>query len=239
MVYMGGKARIAKHIAPIVNEAIKKSNGMLFEPFCGGCNITPYFEGRVFANDLNENLIYLFKEALAGRVFPEYITREMHAQARTGAYDKALTAYILFCASFSGMYGRAYVGNGYPDPRGGKPKDRQAELIKSFNKTVEALRGMPALTLSSRPYDELDIPDGSVIYCDPPYEGASGYKTGRFDHGRFWEWAEKMSERNRVFVSEYSTRSNLFIPIWKKNINNSLSRSSKQTTEVLFTSLIN
>lgn len=55
---------------------------MLFEPFCGGCNITPYFEGRVFANDLNENLICLFKDALAGRVFPEYITREMHLVAK-------------------------------------------------------------------------------------------------------------------------------------------------------------
>lgn len=82
MRYMGSKARIAKQIAPIINEAIKKSNGMLFEPFCGGCNITPYFEGRVFANDLNENLICLFKDALAGRVFPEYITREMHLAAK-------------------------------------------------------------------------------------------------------------------------------------------------------------
>lgn len=46
MKYMGGKARIAKHIAPIINEAVKKSNGMLFEPFCGGCNITPILLGE-------------------------------------------------------------------------------------------------------------------------------------------------------------------------------------------------
>lgn len=239
MIYMGGKARIAKHIAPIVNEAIKKSNGMLFEPFCGGCNITPYFEGRVFANDLNENLICLFKEAIEGRVFPKYISREMHTEARNGVYDKALTAYILFCASFSGMYSMAYVGNGYPNPKGGKPKDRQAELIKSFNRTVEALRGMSSLTLTALPYDELEIPDNSVVYCDPPYEDTAGYKTGRFDHERFWRWAEEMSERCTVFVSEYSTRSDLFIPIWQKDIQKALARSSKRVTEVLFTSLIN
>ena len=97
---------------------------------------------------------------------------------------------------------------------------------------------MPALTLSPMRYDELDIPDNSVIYCDPPYEGTLGYKTGSFDHERFWEWAEKMSERNVVFVSEYSTRSDLFIPIWQKEIQTAIRASSKQSTEILFTSLI-
>ena len=237
MRYMGSKARIAKQIAPIINEAIKKSNGMLFEPFCGGCNITPYFEGRVFANDLNENLICLFEDALAGRVFPEYITREMHLAAKNGAYDKALTAYIGFCASYRGDYFKGFADNGCPTATGAR--DYQAEQIKSFNKTVEALREMPSLTLSSLPYYEMEIPDNSVIYCDPPYEGTTGYKTGSFDHERFWQWAEGMSERNRVFVSEYSTRSDLFIPIWRKSIHNSISSSSKRATEVLFTSLIN
>ena len=240
MVYMGSKARIAKHIAPIINDYIKKrSNGMLFELFCGGCNITPYFEGKVLANDLNENLICLFKEAIAGRVFPEYVDREMYKDAKNGKYDKALTAYIGFCASYNGKYFAGFVGNGCPNPRRGKPRDYQAELIRSFNKTIDAMQGMPSLTLSSIPYDELEIPDNSVIYCDPPYEGTEGYKTGGFDHDRFWQWAEKMSERNTVFVSEYSTRSDLFVPIWRKDLSSALARTSKRATEVLFTSLIN
>lgn len=236
MRYMGSKARIAKQIAPIINEAIKKSNGMLFEPFCGGCNITPHFGGRIFANDLNENLICLFKKAIAGRVFPEYITKEMHKAAKNGEYDKALTAYIGFCASYRGNYFKGFADNGHQTATG--TRDYQAEQIKSFNKTVEALRKMPSLTLSSLPYYELEIPDNSVIYCDPPYEGTTGYKTGSFDHERFWKWAEEMSERNKVFVSEYSTRSDLFIPVWQQSIHNSMSSSSKRATEVLFTSLI-
>lgn len=237
MIYVGGKARIAKHIAPIVNEAIKKSNGMLFEPFCGGCNITPYFKGRVFASDIDENIICLFKEAISGRTFPEYVDREMYNAARRGDYDKALTAYIGFCASFRGKYFAGFIGNDYVDPNG-KVRTQQKGAINGFNRTIKALRGMPALTLSPMRYDELDIPDNSVIYCDPPYEGTLGYKTGSFDHERFWEWAEKMSERNRVFVSEYSTRSDLFIPIWQKEIQTAIKASSKQSTEILFTSLI-
>ena len=66
MKYMGSKARFAKHIAPIVNEALKKSNGVLVEPFCGGCNLTTFFEGKVIANDLNKNnlssIINIFKK---------------------------------------------------------------------------------------------------------------------------------------------------------------------------------
>lgn len=55
---------------------------MLFEPFCGGCNLTPHFDGRVFANDLNEDLISLFKDAISGRSFPDYVDAEMYKAAK-------------------------------------------------------------------------------------------------------------------------------------------------------------
>lgn len=237
MIYMGGKTRIAKHIAPIINEAVKKSNGMLFEPFCGGCNITPHFAGRVFANDLNEDLISLFKDAISGRSFPDYVDAEMYKAAKNGEYDKALTAYIGFCASYNGRYFGGFVGNGYLTVRGGR--DYQKENIRSFHKTVMSLRAMPSLTLSSQPYTKMEIPENSVIYCDPPYEGTQQYKTGGFNHDIFWQWAERMSESNTVFVSEYSTRSDLFIPAWSCDINSSLGRTSKRATEKLYISLIN
>ena len=237
MKYMGGKARIAKHIAPIINEAVKKSNGMLFEPFCGGCNITPHFAGRVFANDLNEDLIGLFKDAISGRTFPEYVDIEMYRAAKNGEYDKALTAYIGFCASYNGRYFEGFVGNGCPNTKG--KRDYQKEAISNFNKTVRSLRDMPSLTLSSLPYTEMEIPENSVIYCDPPYDGTTQYKNGGFNHDRFWQWAEMMSESNTVFVSEYSTRSDLFIPTWSLDINSSLGRTSKRATEKLYISLIN
>lgn len=43
MKYMGSKAGFAKYIAPIVNEALKKSNGVLVEPFCGGVQFNHTF----------------------------------------------------------------------------------------------------------------------------------------------------------------------------------------------------
>jgi DNA adenine methylase len=40
------------------------------------------------------------------------------------------------------------------------------------------------------PYNELEIPDNSIVYCDPPYEGTTAYRDD-FDHCT-------------VFVSEYN-----------------------------------
>lgn len=161
----------------------------------------------------------------------------MYRAAKNGEYDKALTAYIGYCASYNGRYFAGFVGNGCPTAKG--KRDYQKEAIRNFNKTIEALRGMPSLTLSSLPYNELEIPDNSVIYCDPPYADTTRYKNGGFDHESFWRWAEKMSERNTVFVSEYSTRSDIFIPIWSTDVNSSLARTSKRATEKLYISLIN
>ena len=107
MKYVGSKARFAKHIAPIVNEAVKKSN------------------------DLNKNPIALFKEAINGRKFPAFVSREMHEEARNGKFDDALTAYIGFCASYRGVYFAGYMGNNHPEADG-RIRDYQRETINNF-----------------------------------------------------------------------------------------------------------
>ena len=238
MQYMGSKARFAKHIAPIVNKAVKKSNGVLVEPFCGGCNLTTHFKGKIRANDLNKNLIALFKEAINGRKFPDFVSREMYEEARNGNLDDALTAYIGFCASYSGKYFAGYVGNNYLSERG-KIRNRQQEAINNFLLTVEGLRSMEDLELSSLPYYDLEIKEGSVVYCDPPYMGTTGYKTGGFNHERFWKWAEAVSEHSTVFVSEYTTLSDFFVPVWEKDTKITLARAGKRATEKLFINILN
>lgn len=238
MKYLGSKARLAKHIAPIVNEALKKSNGVLVEPFCGGCNLTTHFKGRVVANDLNKNLIALFKEAINGRKFPDFVSREMYEEARKGDLDDALTAYIGFCASYNGRYFEGYVGNNHPIA-GGKVRNYQREAINNFLLTVDDLRSMDNLELSSLPYCDLEIKEGSVVYCDPPYLGTKGYKTGQFDHERFWKWAEDVSEHSAVFVSEYTTLSDFFAPVWEMGTRVSLSNTEKKATERLFINILN
>ena len=93
---------------------------------------------------------------------------------------------------------------------GEKLRNYQHEATRSFWRTVDGLRSAESIEFSSLPYYDLEIKEGSVVYCDPPYLGTTGYKTGGFDHERFWEWAEAVSEHSTVFVSEYSTLSEFF-----------------------------
>ena len=233
MIYMGSKARFAKHIAPIVNTALGNSSGILYEPFCGGCNLTPHFKGKVIANDINENLIELFKDAIKGMAFPTYVSREMYNEAKNGQLDKALTAYIGFCSSYNGRYFEGYVGNDHPIANG-KTRNYQQEAIKNFLSTVERLRAMESLELTSVPYYEMEIENNSIVYCDPPYIDSKGYKTSAFDHKKFWEWADTTARNNVVFVSEYTTLSASIIPVWEAEAKVTIGRTKKKTTEKLF-----
>ena len=66
---------------------------------------------------------------------------------------------------------------------------------------LERLERLERLTTSSLSYDEVAIKPNSVVYCDPPYKGTTGY-TRSFDHDRFWEWVRECP--HPVYVSEYT-----------------------------------
>lgn len=58
------------------------------------------------------------------------------------------------------------------------------------------------LTYSVLDYQAVPIPENSVIYCDIPYKGTSGYNLNeKFDHERFYDWCAKQTQP--VFISSY------------------------------------
>ena len=60
------------------------------------------------------------------------------------------------------------------------------------------------ITSSVLDYEDVAIPEGSVIYCDIPYEGTGGYiekDKGGFDYERFYQWCERQTQP--VFISSY------------------------------------
>ena len=60
------------------------------------------------------------------------------------------------------------------------------------------------ITSSVLDYEEVAIPEDSVIYCDIPYEGTDGYvekDKGGFDYERFYQWCERQTQP--VFISSY------------------------------------
>ena len=83
--------------------------------------------------------------------------------------------------------------------------------VKRPNKTrpVGTIRDLESLQSPffesySMDYQDVPIPDGAVVYCDPPYKGTDAYGiSGKqaFDHERFYEWC--LTRDFPVFVSEY------------------------------------
>ena len=58
------------------------------------------------------------------------------------------------------------------------------------------------ITSSALDYEEVAIPEDSVIYCDIPYEDTNVYnKAEGFDYERFYQWCERQTQP--VFISSY------------------------------------
>lgn len=227
MVYMGSKNRIAKDLLPIITADLKE--GMWYvEPFVGGCNMIDKVQHPLrLGADSNEYLIALLKYVQAGGELPQFIDKDeyLKVKANPEGYDKWYTGFCGFIASRNGMMFSSYAGICNT-----KQGERNYIREKRNNLLKQDLSG---IKLECCSYDELDIPDNSVIYCDPPYQATTGYKDA-FDSAKFWEWAREMAKAgNKVYVSEYAAPED-FKCIWSKEVSSSLSNSNKLSREKLF-----
>ena len=199
MQYLGGKSRIAvalsKEIARLVEEFGAHS---LYEPFCGGCSVTaalaPLLPGgvRYFASDSHPSVIALWTALQSGWMPPDSVSEQEYQDIRARQKTDALDGFVGFGCSFGAKYWAGYA-------RGGHGADAATASRSCFRK----IKSMPSVSFACVGYQDLQVHDGSGVYCDPPYAESTGYKQGAFDHNAFWQWATKMSEHNLVLVSEY------------------------------------
>lgn len=106
--------------------------------------------------------------------------------------------------------------------------------------SLESLQSLERLRVTSLSYDEIDIPDDAVVYCDPPYHACD--KTfyegtaSAFDHGAFYDWCVRVSKTNPIFISEYSIEDDRFeVVAEKQKITSMSSVKSSNVTERLYT----
>ena len=124
---------------------------------------------------------------------------DWHRLREADEVDK-MTALAAFGASFGG---KKWAGFARPDLRWSP--DRQCEFGRSFRAWWSKFDAMSVAGLVSSeclPYWHVAPPEGSVVYCDPPYAGTRGYSSGEFDHARFYSWCE--AQTVPVFVSEFT-----------------------------------
>lgn len=236
MKYMGSKARHAQEILSAVMQDIGTS-GIEYcnwvEPFVGGANmIDKVSMANRFGNDINEDLIEMFKAVQRGWVPPDTITKGEYDAVRKGygITSPELRAFVAIGCSYSGKWWGGYArGNS----NNGTPRNYCMESKR--NLLSQNIKGV---VFTAGNYFDMYIPDQSIIYCDPPYIGTTKYKD-RFDHSKFWQWCNEMvSKGHKVFVSEYVAPKD-WKCIWSKMVNNSLTKEtgSKQGVEKLFTKI--
>ena len=226
MTYMGSKRRIAKYILPIMlKEANEKGITTWVEPFVGGANLidkVPNTFKRI-GIDYNPHTI----EALIAirdlvDKLPNEVTVEYYNSLK-GTEPNPIPSLIRFGASFGGKFENGYARS---FTNKGIPRNYWDEAKRNAQKQSPLLQGVKFINGS---YDEYSDFENCLIYCDPPYEDTTSYKTGYFDHPKFWNWCRKMGEKNLVFVSEYKAPDD-FICVWEGEVKTNFASQRKEAT---------
>jgi len=227
---MGSKNRIAKEILAITLRN-RQSGQWYVEPFCGGSNIIDKVNGNRMANDINPYLIAFSKALQEGWEPPKDIDKEFYEKIKKNIedYPKELVGYVGFQLS----YGAIWLG-GYRRDNEGK----RNYALEAYNNVIKQAPNLKGIVYSNTEYWNVEIPDNSIIYCDPPYRGTAKYKANEsgLDYDKFYDWCRDMSQKgHQVFVSEYNMPED-FQCLWQKEISSSLSKDTgaKKGVEKLF-----
>lgn len=215
MKYVGSKSSIIKYIAPEIHKRL--SSGPYVEPFVGGGNAMSHItHPNRIGSDSNPYVIALLI-ALRDGWEPIDLDRDEyeHIRDRRDLYEPYLVGWAGVGCSYSGKWFGGYAGK--VNTRGGV-RDYIDEARRNCLKQAPGLRGVDFRHCE---FSELDIPDDSVVYCDPPYANTLKYP-GEFDTNKFWLWCQELSGFSTVLVSEYSAPAG-WRSIWSGERGSSLS----------------
>lgn len=192
---MGSKARIVHEILPIM---LDKEHDTFVDAFCGGCSVIENVPDtyRRIANDKNRYLIEMWKYLLNDGFVFNHISKTLYNFARdcyhgkNNFFTEAGVGLIDFMASFNGrFFDGGYSGHNVVG-KNGKARDYIREQIENTMRDVPLLKGVEFYSGS---YDELVIPDRSIVYCDLPYKATKSMMYQRISITKdsiygAWKW---------------------------------------------------
>lgn len=223
MKYQGGKTKIAKPIVEAISQNLEICVGgqapIFVSLFCGSCAVESRISGfqKKILNDKHEYLIELLKGVQSGYELPDCISEGQYKYIREHKdEDRILTGFVGFGCSFGGKWFGGYA-------RDGNGRNYTLEAKKSLLRDMQGLKDAEFLCGD---YRDVDLPDGCVVYADPPYAGTTGYAVGKFDSEEFWKYMRKISQDHIVFISEESAPTD-FEAIWSKSITRTLDVNKK------------
>lgn len=225
MQYLGGKSRIAKKI---INFTLaERHQGMTWvEPFMGSCKVLSLVDGERIGNDINYDVVSLMKALQNGYVPPTEISEDLYTKMKANKemYPPHLRGFVGHACSFAGQPWGTFAR----DPKGGT--NFAAKGSRALVKLSKLIKGVE---FQHGSYEDLKIPPKSLVYCDPPYDGTTGYGF-KFVQADFLYWCKQLvKDGHLVFISEYSLPNEYEI-VWEKEVFVSASRSGSRNIERLY-----
>lgn len=219
--YKGNKFQILENIYSTLRSLNMPEIKGFVDAFTGGGSFAYFMAEKgypVIANDLDEAIIELHKlckdPVRKNTIYDWYrfpYTKQgfkdiLHEETAKGAFVRSLWSfsndgktYLTSTENEQNKIEQFIMGTAEPNSRF---KHIEDIILLWTRKELQ-------LDFLCGSYEDLEIPDGYVVYADPPYAGTSKYRAGDFNHAAFYDWA--LSQKGLVFISEYSMPEDFFL----------------------------
>ena len=205
--WVGGKTQI---LDEVLSQFPSKIQEDYYEPFIGGASVLlaviPRVEGVVYASDLNQNLIELYKKI---QTDPEGLIRELEGlqgdvteetyYKRRDEYNVRPTPALLVYLNKVGFRGIYREGpNGFNVPYGHmkNPSLMDPDNIRNVSRAIQKV------VFTHQSYEKAleTSTENDFIYMDPPYvpENATsftGYTRKEFNHEEFFKYVKALKSK--------------------------------------------
>lgn len=202
--------------------------------FCGACsiecNLAKYFD-NVVCNDNHKYLIALLNAVNNGWIPPDYLSEEEWYYVKDHLdQNPALSGFAGFGCSFGGRWFEGYARG---KTNKGDPRNYAKEAQKSLLRDIAPLKNVEFIC---NDYKDVLLPDGCIVYADPPYANTKKMNRTDFNTDEFWDYMRLISKNHMVFISELNAPDD-FISVWEQKLTRSLDvnkDNKKVATEHLY-----
>lgn len=229
ITYNGSKNRIAKEIIDLL-----PTSNRLVDLFCGGCAVAHAgaLSGKyqiVHLNDLDSRGYELFLDGVKGTLEElPYMSYEDWEKNQNSKWSLLWS----FCGDgkwYNSIAKESYYKELYFN-RYLIDKNNRHQPLERWRR-VSKIKCPDIFTYSNLSYNEVELFDGDIIYCDIPYKNTHGYKVGEFNYDKFYQWCEDNRNKYQIYVSEYNFP--LGNCIWEKS-HKSMTGEITDSVEKLF-----
>lgn len=232
MKYMGSKSRIVNYILPIIQRRIIDNKITTYvEPFVGGANVIDKVRcDNKIASDIHKYLIAMFNNLDGINSLPDFITKEHYSEVRE-CFNKMENYYpdwYIGAVGFLASYNGRFFDGGYAGLTQTKTGIIRNYYDEAKRNLIEQIPRLKNIKFKCCDYKDYDYNFKNVLfYCDIPYYGTKQYGANKnFNYKEFWDWAERMSKKNTVIVSEHNAPDN-WKCIWERGVKRTIDNNKR------------